>query len=385
MLREDFHRQLNAPLLFTPGPTPTPEFLRDALAKPTIHHRTKEFETIFAEVRESLSSMMGLPEVLLLASSGTGAMEASLSNLARRKILSINSGKFGERFGGIGRGLGLEVVEIKNEWDTPVSLDQVERVMAKEGDIDCICMQICESSGGLAHPYKEIFAFIKEKYAGVMTIADGITALGVEMIDTSNIDALIGGSQKAFMLPPGLAFVGLSHEALALIESGANAKGRGYYFGLGRELKNQRRHTTAYTPATTIITGLKAYFDWLDSIGLSVEGLYSHTERLARATRKACDSIGLKVYPKVPSNSMTVLESKHSQDLIGCLKEDFGIMVADGQDHLKGKILRINHMGYVPWLDCCFVVTALELGLQSLGLRQFDSTANRIFCEDFLF
>lgn len=364
-------------LLFTPGPTPTPEFIRQAMAQPTLHHRTSEFESIFKETRTHLAKMLGMPETLMLASSGTGAMEACIATFSSRKILSVNSGKFGERFGGIGRALGREIVEIINEWDTPVSVESIQEALAQHKDIECICLQICESAGGLSHPYKEVAKLVKQHNKDIFVIADGITAMGVEHIDTTHIDALIGGSQKAFMLPPGLAFIGLSKMAIDFIESNP----RGYYFNLSKELKNQRKNTTAYTATTSIIIGVKAYFDMLASKNLTITDIYEYSAKIANATRKALQALDLHIYPKTPANSMSVVDSTHAKDIIKILKSHFNINVAGGQDRLKDKIFRINHMGYIPLHEISFVINAIELSLAMLKIRKFNGEANRVFFE----
>lgn len=367
-------------LLFTPGPTPTPEYIRQAMAMPTLHHRTMEFENIFANARKNLLAMLGMPEVLMLASSGTGAMEACITNFSSKKILSVNSGKFGERFGSIGRALNREVIEIINEWDTPVSIDEINQSLQQHHDIECVCFQICESAGGLQHPYKEIAKTIKQHNPKIFVIADAITAMGVEQIDTTHIDALIGGSQKAFMLPPGLAIIGLSQNAITFIEENA----KGYYFNLAKELKNQRKNTTAFTATTSIIIGLQAYFEMMQKNNLSNVDIYDYNAKIAYATRQSLESIGLKIYPKIPANSMSVVISEYASNIIKFLKNDFNINIAGGQDRLKGKIFRINHMGYIPLHEVSFVINALELTLQKLNIRKFDGKANQIFFETIL-
>lgn len=374
---ESKHTKIIAtPLLFTPGPTPSPEFIRNAMAIPTLHHRTPEFESIFSTARHHLLKMLEMPEVLMLASSGTGAMEAAIANFSTSKILTINSGKFGERFGAIGRALGREVVEIVNEWDTPVSLNSV--IENLDSNIECICFQICESAGGLAHPYKEIAREIKKRNPHIFVIADAITAMGVEKIDVSHIDVLIGGSQKAFMLPPGLAILALSEYAIKHIESNSC----GYYFNLSKELKNQRKNTTAYTAPTSIIIGLKAYFDMIESNHFSFDDIYDYTAKIANATRKSLECLGLKIYPKVPSNSMSVVIAECAKDVARILKNDFKINLAGGQDRLKDRIFRINHMGYIPLHEISFVLNAIELALDKLNIRKFDSSANKIFFDN---
>ena len=228
-------------MLLTPGPTPVPEFVRKAMADVTIHHRTEEFEAIFKNTRELLLETFNLPEVVMLASSGTGAMEACITNLTHKKALTINSGKFGERFGKICKAFNLEYEEIKNEWNTPVSVEAVVDAIKTDETIDAIFIQICESAGGLRHPVEKIAAEVKKINKNIMIVADGITAIGVEKIDTTNLDAVIAGSQKALMLPPGLAMIGFSNKAVEKIQ----AKSSGYYFNLSTEIKKQKTNTTA--------------------------------------------------------------------------------------------------------------------------------------------
>lgn len=205
-------------LLFTPGPTPVPQNVRNAMGDETMHHRTPEFEAIFEKTRKHLFNLFNTDEVIMLASSGTGAMEAAVINLCHNTLLSVNSGKFGERFGKIATAQGLSNVEIKNEWNTPVSVEAIVEAVKSNSDIDAIAVQISESAGGLRHPVEELAKAVKEINPKIMIIADGITAVGVERIDVSNIDCLIAGSQKALMLPPGLSILGLSNSAIEKLE-----------------------------------------------------------------------------------------------------------------------------------------------------------------------
>lgn len=360
-------------MLLTPGPTPVPEFVRASMATQTLHHRTPEFEAIFKKTRELLLELLDMPEVLMLSSSGTGAMEACVLNLTSKKSLTINSGKFGERFGKICKAMNIPNIEIKNPWDTPVSVDDVLEIIRNDKEIDSICIQICESAGGLRHPVEEIARKAKSLNPNIMIIADGITAVGVERIDTTNIDALITGSQKALMLPPGLAMIGLSEKAVAKIE--ANPKG--YYFNLAIELKNQRKNTTAWTAATTLIIGLGAILEKIKKDGL--DNLYDNTEKRAYSTREALKSIGLTIYPKNPANSMTTIYSEKSNEIRKILKNKYDVNIAGGQDDLNGKIFRINHMGLVNPYEASWAVNAIEKAMDDLGLRVFDGTANKIF------
>ena len=362
-------------LLFTPGPTPAPETVRLAMAQPTLHHRTQEFEEIFVMARKRLMRLMGMPECVMLASSGTGAMQACVENLCFKKALTVNAGKFGERFGQIVQSQNKELVELAYAWNTPVSADDVRRALEEHPDIDAFCIQICESAGGLRHPVETIASMIKSEYPGVTVIADGITAVGVEPIDTTHIDALITGSQKALMLPPGLAMIGLSETAVEKIGSGKD-----YYFNLASEIGKQRRNTTAYTAATTLIIGLNAVFDAIESSG-GMEVLYRETAARASANTAALKAIGFDPYPQTPALSMSAVFDEEADSIRKLLKTRYGVNIAGGQDHLKGRLFRINQMGLIPVYEAAWVVNAIELALAEMGRRPYDGSASRIFNE----
>ncbi|MCK5110731.1 MAG: alanine--glyoxylate aminotransferase family protein [Arcobacteraceae bacterium] len=364
-------------MLLTPGPTPVPEFVRTAMADLTLHHRTPEFETIFANTRNLLLELLDMPECVMIASSGTGAMEACVTNLTHSKALTINAGKFGERFGKICDAHNIEYTELKYEWNTPASIEDVISTIKADDKIDAIFIQVCESAGGLRHPVEQIAWEVKNINPNIMIVADGITAVGVEKIDTTNIDALITGSQKALMLPPGLSMIGFSEEAILKIQK----KPAGYYFNLLSEIKKQKQNTTAYTAATTLIIGLGAILEKIKEDGFN--HLYYRTAVRADATRKALESIGLGIYPKTPANAMTTIYTEDSNALRKLLKEKYNVNIAGGQDHLKGKIFRINHMGLVEDFEAAWVVNAIEKAMADLGLREFDGTANKIFMENY--
>ncbi len=362
-------------LLFTPGPTPVPQNVRNAMADETMHHRTPEFEAIFEKTRAYLFELFKTDEVVMLSSSGTGAMESAVTNLCHNTLLSINSGKFGERFGKIAKAHGLKNVEIKNEWDTPASVEDVVEALKNNSEIDAIAIQVSESAGGLRHSVEEIAKAVKEINSEIMVIADGITAVGVEAIDVTNIDCLIAGSQKALMLPPGLAILGLSNSAIEKI-----GDGKGYYFNLASEVKKQRQNTTAYTAATTLIIGLLEILETIQNNG-GLEKLYADTALRAKAVREALKSIGLHIYPKNPAKSMTTIDDEDASKIRTLLKEEFEVNVAGGQDHLKGKIFRINQMGLISNYEMAWVVNSVEMCLDKLGRRTYDGTANKIFNE----
>jgi aspartate aminotransferase-like enzyme len=362
-------------LLFTPGPTPVPQNVRNAMSDETMHHRTPEFEAIFEKTRKHLFNLFKTEEVVMLSSSGTGAMEAAVINLCHNTLLNVNSGKFGERFGRIAVANGLNNVEIKNEWDTAVSVEEVVQAVKNNSEIDAIAVQISESAGGLRHPVEEIAKAVKEINPNIMIIADGITAVGVEKIDITNIDCLIAGSQKALMLPPGLSILGLSKMALEKI-----GKGKGYYFNLATEIKSQRKNTTAWTAATTLIIGLLEIFETIERDG-GVEKLYRDTALRAEAVQAALESIGLHIYPKTPAKSMTTVDDADASAIRKMLKNEFSVNVAGGQDHLEGKIFRINQMGLIPVYEIAWVVNAIEIVLSRLGRRAYDGRANKVFSQ----
>jgi len=362
-------------LLFTPGPTPVPQNVRNAMSDETMHHRTPEFEAVFKETRKHLFNLFKTDEVVMIASSGTGAMEAAVINLCKNTLLSVNSGKFGERFGKIATAHGLKNIEIKNEWNTPVTVQEIVEVVQTNPEIDAIAVQISESAGGLRHPVEELAKAVKDINANIMIIADGITAVGVEAIDVSNIDCLIAGSQKALMLPPGLAILGLSNVAIKTIGNGV-----GYYLNLSSEIKKQRQNTTAYTAATTLTIGLLEVLETIEAKG-GVEKLYADTATRADAVSKALEAIGLHIYPNSPAKSMTTIDNESASEIRQLLKTDFDVNVAGGQDHLKGKIFRINNMGLISNYEMAWVVNAVELSLNKLGKRVYDGTANKIFNE----
>ena len=364
-------------MLLTPGPTPVPEFVRTAMADLTLHHRTPEFEAIFEKTRKLLLELLDMPECVMLASSGTGAMEACITNLTHSKALTINAGKFGERFGKICDAHNIEYTELKYEWNTPASIEDVVNAINADDKIDAIFIQVCESAGGLRHPVEQIAWEVKKINPNITIIADGITAVGVEKIDTSNIDALITGSQKALMLPPGLSMIGFSNQAVSKIEK----KPAGYYLNLLSEIKKQRQNTTAYTAATTLIIGLGAILEKIKEDGFN--HLYYKTAVRADATRQALEAIGLEIYPLTPAHAMTTINCDKSNEVRKILKEKYNVNIAGGQDHLKGKIFRINHMGLVEDFEANWVVNAIEKTLADLGIREFDGTANKVFMERF--
>jgi aspartate aminotransferase-like enzyme len=349
--------------LFTPGPVQIPERVLKVLGEPIIHHRTPEFKEIFVYTRELFKRMVDSPSenFVYFASSGTGAMEAAVVNFFRPgdKVVVINAGKFGQRWGEIARTYGLEVVELSYEWGKSVDIDQLEETLNKNPDTKGVLFQISETSTGAYHDYKAIGRLCKER--DCLAVADAITALGVYNIkpEEEGIDILIGGSQKALMLPPGLSVLWFSEKA----QKQLNKELPKYYFDVAKEVKKQKEGTTAYTPAVSLILGLRESLEMLLE-----EGMQKVEERhrlMSLATRRAVEALGLRVFPENPAISVTAIYSTQAEAIRKEMLK-LGIRTAGGQDHLKGKLFRISHMGYLDILDHLSAIGALEMALSKL-------------------
>jgi len=354
--------------LLTPGPTPIPDEVRSAMADATVHHRTPQFSKIFTEVREGLKILFGtVSDVLVLAASGTGAMEAAVTNLFSPgdKVLVINGGKFGERWLRICQSFGLQVVEIKVAWGKAVKIETIEENLHDHPDIQGVLIQASETSTTALHPIRDIAKITR---TGPLLLVDGVTAVGVLPVamDEWGIDVLVTGSQKALMVPPGLGFISLSDRAWARTEK---AKLPRFYFDLALERKSQAKGTTAFTPAISLILGLRAALKKILEEG--PDRVYARHERLARATRAAATALGLGLLaPENPSPAVTgifVPENMDADQLLDYLRDRMGIIFAEGQDQLRGKIIRIAHVGYMGAFDVIVAVSALEMGLKRLG------------------
>ena len=355
--------------LLAPGPTPIPNEVLRAMAETMIHHRTPQYAKIFAEVREGLKMLFGTKnDVLVLAASGTGAMEAAVSNLFSpgEKVLVVNGGKFGERWLEISRVFGLEPIEIKVVWGKAVDVEEIERRLKSHPDIRGILMQASETSTTVWHPVREIAQLTR---GGPLLIVDGVTAVGVARVpmDEWNIDALVTGSQKALMLPPGLGFIALSERAWARSEKARLPR---HYFDLRLERKSQQKGSAAFTPAVSLVFGLRASLQMLREEGL--DRVYARHDRLARATRAAATAMGLKLLaPESPSPAATGIwmpEGVNADKLLDFLRDRMGITFAEGQDQLRGKIIRIAHVGYMGAFDVLVAIGALEMAFRKLGV-----------------
>lgn len=356
--------------LLAPGPTPVPPEVLLAMARPMIHHRAPEFDPIFAEAREGLKWLFQTRnDVLMLASSGTGGMEGAVSNFLSPgdKALFVNGGKFGERWGKLCKTFGIQAIEIKVEWGRAVDPQQVADALKKDPAIKAVYVQASETSTGVSHDVKALGEIVKA-YENTILVVDAITALGVFDIKTDawGLDVVITGSQKALMLPPGMAFVSVSEKAWGLADKAKNAA---FYFNFKKERENQTKNQTAFTPTISLIIGLQEVVKIMKAEGL--EKMFARQGRLAEAMREGVKAAGLALFPKdSPSDALTAVcapEGIDGQAVYKNLRTQYGMTAAGGQDHLKGKIFRLSHMGYADTFDVISALAATEMVLKGLG------------------
>ncbi|MGI8784537.1 MAG: pyridoxal-phosphate-dependent aminotransferase family protein [Acidobacteriota bacterium] len=355
--------------LFTPGPTELLPEAQVAMSGRMPHHRKEDFKAIFAETRQLLRSIYRTEhEVLILASSGTGAMEGAVANLLSPgdEALVAVTGKFGERWVELCKAYGATAQTIVPGPGQAVDPSQIEQALAQNPNIAAVFVQACDTSTGVANDVEAIGAIV-ERCKDTCLVVDAITALGVSPVETDGwgLDVVVSGSQKAFMIPPGLAFVAVSPKACRKIEVSRSPR---YYFDFRKELKHQKEAQSAWTPAISLIVGLHASLRWIESFGL--DKLIANAGRLAAVTRAATNALGLEQYSRSPANAVTALKvpsGLSGGDLVRRLREEFGLVVAGGQGDLKGKIIRIAHLGYYDFLDTIGVLAGLEIALQRMG------------------
>ena len=356
--------------LLAPGPTPVPPEVLLAMAKPIIHHRAPEFAQLFGEVRQDLKWLFQTEnDVLILASSGTGGMEGSVANFLSPgdKALVVNGGKFGERWGKLCKTFGVQVTEIKVEWGQAVDPQLVADALKKDPSIKAVYIQASETSTGVAHDTRAIAEVVRNCDETILVV-DAITALGVFDIKTDawGLDVVVTGSQKALMLPPGLAFVSVSEKAWRLADK---AKNGAFYFDFKKERDSQAKNQTAYTPAVSMILGLQEVLKMLKVAGLDT--VFGRQTQMAHAMREGAKAAGLSLLAKdSPSNAVTAILAPAGVDgqaIYKNLRVQYGITAAGGQDHLKGKIFRVSHMGYLDRFDVIMTLAAIEMVLKGLG------------------
>ncbi len=354
--------------LFTPGPTPLLPAAQMAMASYGAHHRTADFRALFTRVLTDIKEFIGTKnEVLVLSSSGTGFMEASISNLTSPgdRVLVLTAGKFGERWTALAKAFGCAVETVSAPYGETISLEEVRRKLTPE--IRCVYLQATESSTGARHDVEGIAKLVRA-LPDTLLVVDAITGLGTSRLDVDGwgIDVIIGGSQKALMIPPGLAYGAISERAWQRMET---AKSPRYYFDLRKERKSAAKAETAYTPATSLFAGLAAALDYVREMGdgnlaAGRDALIANAELCAAMTRAGVQALGLKLFaPGSPASALTAVAAPAGADsTVICkrFREEFGAVVANGQAEMKGQLFRIAHIGYYDYLDTVGVLAALE-------------------------
>jgi aspartate aminotransferase-like enzyme len=355
--------------LLTPGPTPLPEEVRLALARDMLHHRKSEFMGIMESVREGLKYLFGTEqEVLTLSASGTGAMTAAVNNLFApgEKVLVVEAGKFGERWSAIASSRGLEVVALPLPWGTAVQPKHIEASLARWPDIRGVLVQASETSTGVLHPIAKLGKLLARRE--VLLVVDGISAVGVSPcpMDKWAIDCLVTGSQKGLMLPPGLAFIALSRKAWARVEQ---VRTKDFYFDLLSERKKQTANQTLFTSAVNLIMGLQVSLNRFREQGLGE--VFRKQWALTMMARAGVEEMGLSPLAKDHFTwgltSVQLPAGVDGQKVLAMAAERYGVLMAGGQDRLKGRIVRIGHMGHVDYADLFAGLYALRQSIVALG------------------
>ena len=361
---------IRKPRLFTPGPTPLLPEAQAALAAPALHHRTAAFKGVLDRVRDTLKYFFGTTnEVVFFTSSGTGAMEAAIANFFSPgdRVLVGTAGKFGERWVELANAYGLHVEKVESPYGKALSVDKIKETLQQLGDLRGVFFQATESSTGVRHDTESIARLTRQIRPEALVVVDAITGLGTGELDIDEweLDVVIGGSQKALMVPPGLSFVSVSDRAW---QRAKTAKLPRYYFDLQKEREAARKHDTAFTPATSLLVGLVVALDRIHQLGRA--NLIRNAQVLADCTRHAVQALDLKLFAEVPADALTAVcapSGISSNDIEKQMNEMFGAVVANGQGSMKGKIFRIAHLGYYDFTDMVGLIAALELVLTDLG------------------
>jgi len=361
--------------LFTPGPTPLLPAAQTAMASFAMHHRTADFRALYTRVLADMKDFIGTRnDVLILASSGTGAMEGSVSNLTSPgdKVLVLTAGKFGERWRDLAKAFGCVVDVLSAPYGETLSLDDIRQRLTPE--VRAVYVQATESSTGARHDVKGIAKLVRAQGDETLLVVDAITGLGTTHFDVDGwgIDVIIGGSQKALMIPPGLAYCAVSERAWKRMET---AKSPRYYFDFRKERKAAAKGESAYTPATSLFAALGAALDFIRQMGkgdlvAGREALVNNAELAAEMTRAGALALGLKLFAAAsPASALTAVQSPAGTDSSAIVKEfreSFAAVVANGQGEMKGKLFRVAHIGYYDYLDTIGILAALEHVLASV-------------------
>jgi aspartate aminotransferase-like enzyme len=356
--------------LFTPGPTPV---LIEAQVRPltaSLHHRTETFRQWMHETLENLRYFFNTQnEVLIFTSSGTGAMEGAFANLLSPgdRVLVGTAGKFGERWLELAKAYGIEAVKVEAPYGQALDMQAMAEQLKNAGPFRAVLVQATESSTGVRHDVKTLGEAVRA-HEGTCLVVDAITGLGTTDLrpDEWGLDVVIGGSQKALMVPPGLAFASVSEKAWKLI---GQSKLPRYYFDFAKERKNLAKGETSYTPATTLVVSLHTALSYIRQVGR--DNLIANAALLAEATREAAKALGLKLFAAgSPADALTAICAPEGMDsglVVKEMRSHFGAIVANGQGSMKGKIFRLAHLGYYDAGDLFAVLAALEIVLKKLG------------------
>jgi len=387
--------------LFTPGPTPLLPAAQFAMAAADIHHRTPEFRALYTRVLAQLKEFVGTQnDVILLSSSGTGAMEAAVSNLTSPgdRVLVLSAGKFGERWSAIAKAFGCEVDLVSKPYGETFTLAEIKSALKLE--TRAVFMQANETSTGTTHDVQGIAKLLRDAKSEALLIVDGITGLGTSTLDMEDwgIDVLIGGSQKAVMIPPGLSYLAISQRAWDRMEATYNPR---YYFDLRKERKNAKNGESAYTPAVALIAALGAAFDWIAAQAATPDNpkgdlvtgrkmLVDNAETIAAMTRAALEAMGFKMFTHSPGAAATAVLAPEGVDsglIVKELKSRFAAIITNGQGEMKGQIFRIAHLGYFDYMDTIALIGALEQvvvkSIPQLGVKFGDGViaAQKVYVE----
>lgn len=378
--------------LYAPGPVEIPPEVLTEMSKPIFHHRTSQFSDVLVNAWEGLKYVFQTKQhVHILSSSGTGAMNAAVENTLSEgdKVIVLSFGKFGERWEKIAKSYRLNVITLKKDYGYCVEPDEVEKALKENPDTKAVLLQHCETSTGVSSDLKEIANIVKKTDA--LLIVDGITSVGCDEVkmDEWSIDVLIGGSQKSFMIPPGLSFIALSEKARKYMEKSNLPK---FYFNLKEEEKALLDKTTAWTPSITLIMALNKAIELMKKEGL--ENVIKRHRVIAEAVREGVKAIGLNLFCKYRlfSNSVTAVEVPQGIDgtkIPKIMRNKYGVEIAGGQGSMKGQIFRLGHLGYVDKGDVIVMLQALEFTLHELGYKfnigDSITAANRVIFEKYEF
>jgi aspartate aminotransferase-like enzyme len=387
--------------LFTPGPTPLLPAAQFAMAAADIHHRTPEFRAMFLKVLGQLKDFIGTKnDVVILSSSGSGAMEAAVSNLTSPgdRVLVLSAGKFGERWSALAKAFGCEVDLVSEPYGKTFDWAKVKEALKLETRV--VFVQANETSTGARHDMEALAKLLKDAKSEALLVVDGITGLGTTELDMDEIgiDVLIGGSQKAVMIPPGLSYLAVSQRAWDRMEATHNPR---YYFDLRKERKNAKAGESAYTPAVALIAALGAALDWIaaqaatpeNPAGNMVEGrrkLVDNAELIAEMTRQAMVAMKLQLFSEAPGAAATAVLAPEGTDsgvVVKELKSRFAAIITNGQGEMKGKLFRIAHLGYFDYMDTIALIGAIEQvvvkSLPALGVKFGDGliAAQKVYAE----